>query len=274
MRSKVGRYSLHTFLFTSSILMLIPMFWMINMSFKSTNEIITSSAFALPEKFSFANYVDAWFKGHIGEYFFNSVFVTFVSTTFIIIFGSMAAYALSRMRWKFKDLFINAILLGMMIPIHATLIPVFITLKYMKLLNSSLCLILPYIASGLPMAIYIFRNFMLTIPKEMEEAANIDGCGVIRTFIFIILPNIRSAIITVIILTFMRLWNEFVLASVVIQKRALNTLPIGLQTFQTEFGVNWGGMAAGVVVSILPVFITYMIFNDMIDKSIVSGALK
>lgn len=257
-----------------TLIMAVPLAWVILMSFKNTREIIMTSPFSIPEVFRFGNYIEAWTKGQIGDYFFNSVFITGSSTLFVVLFGTLFAYALSRLRWRLKNFFFGIILLGLMIPIHATLIPVFVILKNMGLLNTHLCLILPYIASGLPMAIFIFRNFMIGIPKEMEEAAFIDGCGVFRSFFHIILPVIQPAIITVVILTFMHFWNEFVLASTVVQKKALGTLPIGLQYFQSEFTVDWGAMSAGIVVSVIPVFVIYLIFNDIIEKSVVSGALK
>ncbi len=274
MNLKWSRIAINSVMIILSIIMMIPLVWVILMSFKSTQEIILTSAFSLPKTFGFQNYVEAWVKGMIGEYFFNSVYVTSVTTLFVIVLGTLLAYALSRLRWKSKNIFFTIILLGLMIPIHARVIPVFIIIKNMGLLNSSLCLILPYIASGLPMAVYIFRNFMIGIPKEMEEAAFIDGCSVFRSFASVILPTIRPAIITVVILTFMQFWNEFVLASTVVQRKSLNTLPIGLQNFQSEFSVDWGAMSAGIVVSVIPVLIAYTIFNDLIEKSVVSGALK
>lgn len=274
MSIRLSKTLIFVFMLILSIVMLVPLFWVILMSFKDTTDIITSSPFSLPTSFNFQNYINAWVQGNIGKYFWNSIYITGITTLFVIVFGTMIAYALSRMRWKLKNFFFGIILVGMMIPVYATLIPIFITLKTFNLFNSPLCLILPYIASGLPLAVYIFRNFMIGIPKEMEEAACIDGCGVFRSFAFIIVPTIRPAIITVIILTFMGYWNEFVMAMAFIQNKAFATLPIGLQAFQGEFTVDWGSISAGIVVSIIPVLIFYLIFNDMIDKSVVSGALK
>ncbi|MFA9380462.1 MAG: carbohydrate ABC transporter permease [Acetanaerobacterium sp.] len=274
MKTRISRVSLHIVLIFLTGLMVLPLIWVVLMSLKSTQDIMTTSVFSLPSHPMIENYVAAWVDGHIGEYFFNSIFITSTTTIFVIAFGTMCAYALARLRWKRRNVFFTIILLGLMIPIHATLIPVFMILRNLHLLNTYLCLILPYIAAGLPMAIFIFRNFMMGIPKEMEEAACIDGCGVWRSFLLIILPIIRPAIITVIILTFMNFWNEFVVASTIVQRQALNTLPIGLQAFQGEFSVNWGAMSAGIVISIIPVLICYILFNDIIDKSVVAGALK
>jgi raffinose/stachyose/melibiose transport system permease protein len=270
----VSRAIINAVMALLSVLMTIPLIWIILMSLKSTREIIGTSVFSLPAAFRFDNYAEAWIKGMIGDYFLNSIVVTGASTFFVVALGTLFAYALARMRWRLSNLVFGIILLGLMVPIHATLIPVFVTLKHLGLLNSLLCLILPYIASGLPLAIFIFRNFMISIPKEMEEAAFLDGCSVPQSFSLVIVPVIRPAIITVVILTFMHYWNEFVFASTVVQRKALGTLPIGLQYFQSEFTVDWGAMSAGVVVSVVPVLVVYMIFNDVIEKSIVSGALK
>ena len=272
--SKSTRFILHIVIGFLAIMTLFPLLWILMMSVKDTQDILTSSAFSLPKTWHFDNYVIAWVKGHVGDYFFNSILVTVSSTLFVIILATLMGYAFSRLRWKHRDFVFAIVLLGLMIPVHATLTPLFVILKNMKLLNSYASLILPYVASGLPMAVFIFRNFMIGIPKEMEEAACIDGCNVYKSFFYIIIPIIKPAIVTVIILTFMHFWNEYVLASVIVQKQAFNTLPIGLKAFQSEFTVDWGAMCAAIIVSSIPVLIIYLIFNKIIDKSIVAGALK
>lgn len=271
---KSGKAIAYGILILFFVIMVVPMIWMILMSFKSTSEIMNGSVFSLPEQFNFNNYVVAWTEGKIKEYFLNSVIVTITATFFVIVFGATTAYALSRMKWRLKDTVLNFFLLGMMIPIHATLVPVFVTLKNLHLLNSYLCLILPYIASGLPMAIYIFKGFIIGIPHEMEEAAALDGCSTERAFVSVILPILKPAVITVVILTFLQFWNEYVMASTLVQNTKLNTLPIGMQAFKGEFSVDWGSMCAGIVVSALPIFVLYMIFNKTIDRSIAVGAMK
>ncbi len=265
---------LHLFIFILAVMTLFPLIWILLMSFKDTKDILMSSAFSLPKVWRFENYINAWVKGHIGEYFFNTVFVTAISTAFVILFGTSMGYAFSRLIWKNKNRVFTIVLLGLMIPVHATLIPLFVILKNMHVLNTHASLILPYIAAGLPMAVFIFRNFMIGIPKEMEEAACIDGCNVFQSFAYVIVPTIKPAVMTVIILTFMHYWNEYVVASVIIQKQTLNTLPIGLKAFQGEFTVDWGAMCAAIVVSSIPVLIVYLFSNDLIDKSVVAGALK
>ena len=271
---KPGRAAAYGVLIIFFIIMVVPMLWMLLMSFKSTSEIMRGSIFALPENFNFDNYISAWIQGRIGDYFFNSILVTAVSTFFVILLGVTTAYALARMKWKMRDGVLGFFLLGLMIPMHATLVPVFLTLKSLHLINSYLCLILPYIASGLPMAIYIFKSFIMGIPQEMEEAAALDGCSTERAFISVILPILKPSVITVVILTIMQFWNEQVMASTLLQNPSLNTLPVGLQAFQGEFSVDWGGMCAGIVISALPMLILYMIFNKTIDRSIAAGAMK
>jgi len=271
---KSTRVIIHVVIAFFLIMTLLPLVWILLMSVKDTQDVLTSAAFSLPKTWHFDNYIIAWVKGHVGEYFFNSIFVTVISTLLVIIFSTLMGYAFSRLRWKYRDTIFIIILLGLMIPVHATLIPLFVILKKMELLNSYASLILPYVASGLPMAVYIFRNFMLGIPNEMEEAACLDGCTIFQSFIKIIVPIIKPAVITVIILNFMHFWNEYVLASVIIQNQAFNTLPIGLKAFQSEFTVDWGAMCAAIVASSIPVLIIYLLFNDVIEKSVVAGALK
>lgn len=252
----------------------MPLVWLAIMSFKSNEEIIAGNIMALPKVPYTENYVEAWITGRVGKYFFNSVIVTFISLVLTLIFGVPMAYGVSRMRWKLSRPTLTLLMAGIMIPIHATLIPVFFILKNLKLLDSYFSLILPYVASTLPITVYIVKNFMISIPYEMEEAAYIDGCGTIRAFLCIIVPTIKQSLMVVITLNFLTFWNEYVMASTLVTDPTKYTLPIGLRVFSSDYAVNYGAIAAGVFISMLPVLIMYLLFTDFLEKGMIAGAIK
>lgn len=192
----------HAFLLIFAFIQVYPIFWLFEFSLKDNSEIFGGNIAGLPEHWRFSNYATAFFNANIMQYFFNSVLVTGVTILVTLVAAATAAYAISRMIWRGRETMLKVILLGMMVPIHAALLPLFIILSKTHLLNSYWSLIIPYVAFGLPMAIYLFTSFMASIPKEMEEAAAIDGCGIYQMFFRIIFPLIRPAIATVSIFTF------------------------------------------------------------------------
>lgn len=256
-----------------SVLQILPLLWLATFSLKTNKEIVTKHAFHLPERFLYENYILAWTKGKVASYFGNSVLVALVSLAVTLLLGAMIAYAITRMRFRFRKGLLFLFLAGMMVPIHAALIPLFILLKNMGLLKSYLAVILPYIGFGMPLAIFIFSNFLKAIPFELEEAAFIDGCGVLRSFFSIILPVIKPAFATVGIFTFMANWNEFIMAATFLQDASKNTLPLGLMAFQGQYSAQWGPMGAAIMIASLPVLLLYLFFNEAIENSFTAGAI-
>ena len=256
------------------IITVIPLLWMISLSFKENSEIIAGNVMSLPKSPTFQNYINAWIDGNVGKYFLNSVFIAVVSSLLTLIFGVPLAYAVSRLNWRIKNWVLTLVIMGIMIPIHATLVPLFIVYTKVGILNTHISLILPYTASALPLTVYIVRNFLLSVPIEMEEAAFIDGCGIIRGFLRIMLPTIKQSIVVVTILNFLSFWNEFVMASTLVNDAKLYTIPVGLSYFQGQYSVDFGAITACTVISVLPILITYVIFNDMLERGMVVGAMK
>lgn len=256
-----------------SVIQIFPLVWLVNFSLKSDSELYTSSSLALPETPMFSNYVDAWIKGNVAKYFFNSVFVTVASVGITVLLSCMMAYAISRMKWKGSNGVLTFFMLGMMIPIHATLIPLFLLMQKAGLLSSHWCIILPYIAAGLPLAVFIISNFLRSVPRELEEAAVMDGCGIFRTFASIVMPTLKSAISTVAIFTFMSNWNEFIMASTYLQKSEMYTLPIGLTAFKGAYSASLGPMCAAIVITCIPLIIFYCLCSEQVEKSFAAGAV-
>lgn len=272
--SKPRKVIIYTCLILFVCLTALPLLWIINLSFKSSTEIIAGNVFALPQNASFQNYITAWKDGNAGRYFLNSVIVSVVSSATSLIFGVPLAYAISRLHWKIKNGVFTLIIIGIMLPIHATLIPVFVIFSKLGLINTYSALIIAYTASAIPMTVYIVRNFLMSVPTEMEEAAFIDGCGIVRAFIRIMIPAIKQSLVVVTILNFLSFWNEYVMSVVLINNPEMYTLTVGMAFFQNMFTADYGAIAACTVISVLPVLFFYLVYNDVLEKGIVIGAMK
>jgi raffinose/stachyose/melibiose transport system permease protein len=223
---------------------LYPLLWLFLYSLKSNEEILGGSFFAFPKKFLWHNYKEAYENGHYIQYLGNSVLDTGVTLIFVILLSSMVAYAISRFRFRFSNVVMLVFLTGMMIPLQATLLPLTLIFKNLKfgsfhVLDSPLSLILPYIAFQLPIAIFILSGFMRGIPVEIEESAFVDGASIYRIFRSIILPISAPPMMTVCILTFINIWNEYILAATFISSEKWKTLPFGIYSFVSQYSVNY-----------------------------------
>ncbi|WP_438496995.1 carbohydrate ABC transporter permease [Paenibacillus sp. IHBB 3054] len=253
---------------------LYPLLWLLLYSLKTNEEIMDGSFFSFPKSFQWHNYKEAYTSGSYLKYLSNSVFVTAVTMIFVIVLASMVAYAISRFRWKYGNIVMMVFLMGMMIPMQATLLPLMIIFKNMHILNTHLSLILPYIAFSTPIAVFILSGFMRDIPHEIEESAFIDGASVYRIFRSIILPVSIPPVMTVCILTFINIWNEYILAATFISSEKLKTLPFGVYTFVSQYSVNYGNIGAFLVMGALPVILIYFFLSNRITKGMVAGAVK
>lgn len=264
----------HVFLIVIAFIQVYPLFWLFEFSLKDNSEIFGGNIAGLPKHWRFENYATAFFNANVMKYFFNSVLVTGITIVVTLIISAMSAYAISRMIWKGRETTLKIILMGMMVPIHAALLPLFIILSKTHLLNSYASLIIPYIAFGLPMAIYLFTSFMESLPKEMEEAAAIDGCGIYRMFMLIIFPLIRPAVATVSIFTFISSWNELMFAVTFINKAEYKTLTVGIMSMVGAYTTKWGEIGAGLMIATIPTVIMYLLLSEQVQKSLVAGAVK
>ena len=272
MKKKTCKILAYAAMLLFALIQIFPFLWLINFSLKGTAQIFTESSLTLPNPVIWNNYQEAWFKGNVAKYFMNSVLVSAVSVGGILLIAGMMAYAITRLTWKWKKGTFNLLMLGMMIPIHATLIPLFIVLKKMHLLSTHMGIILPYIATGLPLAVFIYSNFIRSIPFEMESAAAIDGCSVTKMYFKIILPILKPATATIAIFSFMSIWNEFIMASTFLQNQSLNTLPVGLMAFKGQYLTDWGPLGAAIVIASIPILLFYLIFSEQVEKSFAAGA--
>ncbi|MEK3888151.1 carbohydrate ABC transporter permease [Bacillus sp. FSL K6-3431] len=250
-----------------------PILWMVLNSFKSNIEF-AKNPFEIPTQWLIQNYKTAWETAHLDTYFLNSVIISVTAVIITVFIGALASYFLARFTYKWGKLLYAFFVFGLLIPIHATLVPMFLLMKNLNLLNTHIGLILPYIAFNLPITIFILVSFMRAFPKDIEESAIMDGCGVFRIFWSIILPMTMPALATVVILNFINNWNEFSFALVLINDDALKTLPLGLANFAGQYTTNYGAQMAGLTLAIIPTIVIYMLLEEYLVKGMTAGAVK
>jgi raffinose/stachyose/melibiose transport system permease protein len=257
-----------------AFIQLYPLIWLFFFSLKDNVEIFGANVLGLPKKFLWVNYKHVLLDSTLGLYFINSLLVTGVTIILSGILACMVSYAIARMKVRLNKVVLTLFSLGLMVPLHAVLLPVFVMLRNMKMLNTYQALILPYVAFALPMAIFILVGFFQTLPKELEESAFIDGSSIYGTFFKIILPLVKPAIATVSIFTFLSTWNEMMFAITFISKNQFRTLTVGILQMVGQYNTNWGDVGAGLVIATLPTILIYIIFSDQVESSMTAGAVK
>lgn len=272
--NKLGKAGLYGVLIIIAIFQLFPIYWLTLFSLKNNYEIFNLSPLAFPEQLRFENYVKVWTEGNIGTYFFNSVLYTVVSVVLTIVLASMLTFAVTRLKWRFNKLVLGLFMLGLMIPIHSTLIPLFSTYTQLGLINHPLSLILSYTAFNLPITIMILLGFYEALPHEIEEAAIVDGASIHQIFFRITLPMTAPVIATASIINMIYNWNEFVFVNTFISSDELKTLTVGIQNFIGQYSTDWGAIGATLMFSILPILIIFLILSDRIVEGIAAGSIK
>lgn len=250
-----------------------PIFLMLLSSFKSGREIMRDP-FALPQSFTLGNYVEAWTAGNFSTYFGNSVFVTACALLLVLALGSLAAYPLGRYAFRGKQWLMLYFLAGLMLPVRLGILPLFFLMRTLGLLNTPWSLILVYAASGLPFTIFVLASFFETLPRELEEAARLDGASEFRIYAQVMLPLIRPALATVAIFNFIPWWNDFFFPLIFIRAERFKTLPLGLFSFFGEHQNDWALLFAGLTITALPLLVLYLFASRQIIKGLTSGALK
>ena len=253
---------------------LFPVYWMFTFSLKNNEEIFGANVMGLPQNWLWQNYSRALNVGNMGQYFLNSLIVTVTSILFVLIAAIMATYAMTRLQWKGRKRMNSFFMLGLTIPIHAAIVPLYTTLSRAGMLNSYWALIIPYSAFSLSMGILISIGFMGDIPYDLDEAAFLDGCGVWGIFFRVIAPLMLPAVSTVGIYTFLQCWNELMFATVFISKEAYKTLPVGIQGLSGQYTTEWGPIGAALAMATIPTLIVYIFLSKQIQESFIAGAVK
>jgi N-acetylglucosamine transport system permease protein len=267
-------------LLTYLLVVVYPMVWLLYTSLKTDKDIFLDP-FELPalNNLQWVNFSNAWTKGNFGDYFFNSVIVTVMTVTLVVLLSSMAAYALSRFHFRGARPLFFYFLAGLMIPLQLGIVPLFFQMKDFGLLNSRWGLLTVYVAFGMPFSIFILTGFFRSLPSALYESALIDGAGEFRAFWSIMLPLARPGLITVAIFSFLGTWNEFFMAFMFLSGKGsehLRTLPLGLAnlTIVSQYRSDWGMAFAGLVLVMLPTLLVYSLLQKHLSKGITMGALK
>jgi multiple sugar transport system permease protein len=251
-----------------------PLYWLIASSLKKPADLGASPPKYFPNPISVSNYHDAFVTYDFGIYFRNSIIVTLIATALVLIAGTLAGYALGRLPMRGKFTLMVTLLIISVFPAIAVIAPLYVLEKNLGWLNSYQALIIPYTAFNLPFAIWILRNYMLGIPKEMEETGRIDGAGPIRTLWTIILPMALPGVFTAGIFCFTACWTEFLMALTFNISNNYRTIPVGIAEFGTVFTVPYGTIFAASVVAVVPIGILVFIFRKFVISGLTSGAVK
>ena len=271
---KPAKILMFLFLALFTIIQLYPLFYLSLFSFKSNNEIFLGNITGLPEQWRWSNYLKILNNSSLPLYLLNSVIVTSVTILFVILLSAAAAYAIQRMRWMLSKPTLIIFLLGIMVPFHAALLPLFIMFRKADILDTYPALIIPYVAFGLPAAIFIFTGFYKSVPFEFEESACLDGCSIYQTFLYIILPMVKPAVVIIAIFTYINTWNELMFAVSFISKKIYKTLPIGLMSLNGRYITDWGAIGAALLLASLPSLLFYLFFSKKVQDSVRAGAIK
>jgi len=256
-----------------SITCIFPAVWLFYSSLKSKSEFY-ANPISLPHSPDFGHYVSILTRSQILVWMGNTVRNSFLSLALILLLGFVIGYFLARFRFKGRTLLYNYYLIGILVPIHALMVPMYVEFTKTGLSDKWYTLILPYAAFGLPIAIFLVESYIRSIPIEVEEAANIDGCSFHRTLFSIVLPICRPILFTIAIIQFFVVWNEFTFALILISKQSLMTLPVGITLFKGQFVTDYPKMMASMLIAIFPAMLLYFAFSKQIIKGMVAGSVK
>lgn len=271
---KIGKIALWMVLVVVAVIQLFPLIWLVDFSLGSSNEMFTNGLLIIPEKIRWDNYVKAFVDGNFPHYLRNSILINTLAVALVILISIMAAFACLRMKWKLSGLVSTLLVLGMMIPIHATLLPNYKIYNTFHLTDTIWALLIPYVAFSLPQGMFLMTGFLQAIPKELEEAAVMDGCGIYRIVFQIITPLLKPSIATVAIMTFLNNWNEFMMASTYLSTPTWKTLPFSVLEFTGEYSSNYAVQFAVMALTAAPAVLVYVVLNKHITKGVAMGAVK
>lgn len=253
-------------------IVILPLIFIFITSFKSNDEIFMNP-WGMPEDFSIASYVQVFTEYKILRFLVNSIVYASVVCVVVVIISSMASYAIARMHWKFNKVCMNYFLLGIMIPIHSLLVPLYISVSRMRITNV-VALILIYIANSVPTAIFILTGYLAAIPVELEEAAVIDGASVRNLFLKVIVPLLKPSVATITILTFLGIWNDLMMGLIFLTKENNKTIQLFISQFKGDHFTNYSVLLSSIIISTVPMIIVYLFMSDRLINGMTAGAVK
>lgn len=257
-----------------AIIQLFPLIWLVDFSLCKSDQLFTSGILVWPEEFQWGNYITALTESNFLHYLFNSILVNALAVILVVIIAIMASFACTRMHWKLSGFTSILLMMGLMIPIHATLLPNYIIFDRVGILDTIFALLIPYVAFSLPQGFFLTSSYMDSVPRELEEAAIMDGCGIYRTLLVIVLPMMKVSIATVAIMTYLNNWNEFIMAMTFLSSPTWKTLPFAILEFTGQYSSDYAIQFAVMTLSALPAIIIYICLNKHITKGVAMGAVK
>lgn len=269
----ISQVALHSGLILWGIFCIFPLFWTLITSLKSTPELY-NAPFGFPQALKWSNYTDAWVFAKMGVYFLNSVLITVLSTVLVLFLASTSAFVFARFNFRFKGVLWAYVLFGFLIPHSILLVPLAILSRKLGVYNSQVGLSIIYAAVSIPWNTFFLRAFMETIPKELEEAAILDGAGMWAVFRHVMIPLSQPSLATMATFHFLYAWSEFILALVLTGTTESRTLPVGISLLEGFFTSNEPGVAAGMIITIVPAVIVFAFLQRYIIKGITAGAIK
>jgi raffinose/stachyose/melibiose transport system permease protein len=271
---QLRKIALYLILFAMTALWLAPIYTLVATAIKSRQDFYNNvGLFSMPKNIAWQNFTNAFFQGRLFRYMGNDLFICILKVPLGIIIEALAAFAITRLDIKHKTALFIFFIIGMMLPFQVALVPINVIYSRLNLLNTYGGLFYVYVGFGISYGILILRGFFRTIPKDIDDAAEIDGCNKWRLFWNIIIPISKPAIATLIITDFLATWNEYLLAMVIINDNTKKTVPVGLMTFVGEHGTDYGLLCAGVLISLLPVLAVYLIFQRYFVEGL-AGSVK
>jgi raffinose/stachyose/melibiose transport system permease protein len=250
-----------------------PFLWLVLTSLKTNAELL-DNPFSLPNKFQFKNYKEAVTSAGLGQLILNSLIISSIATVINIILSSMFAYSISRHNFFGSNFLFLMVVSGILVPLNALIIPYFAIINYLNLYDTRTGLILVYCAVGLPVSIYILTEFFKSIPKEIEEAAVVDGCNFLQRYIKIMLPLSVPGLMTAGTFQFILCWNEFIYAMLLTSSKNIRTIQFGISYFTNEFFSDYVSMFAAIVISIIPSITVFILFQERVITGLTAGAVK
>jgi raffinose/stachyose/melibiose transport system permease protein len=272
-RLRPGGVAVYIVLVLFLLLALVPFVIVVLASFK-TNAELSRGVFALPEVWRWENYVRAWTEGRFGQYFFSSVVVAVAVVSMATVFSILAGYAFGRMRFRLSGLLFGIFLLGIMVPQEAFIIPLYHTMRRLGLYDTYWAMILPQVGLSVCFGAFWMRGAFAGLPQDLEDAARVDGCSSWSALWRVLLPVVRPALLTLIVLLFVWTWNDFLLALVLVTSENLRTLPLGLAFFQGRYSMDAALVSAGAVMVAVPTIVIYVIFQRQFIQGVTAGAVQ
>jgi raffinose/stachyose/melibiose transport system permease protein len=257
-----------------AIIWIAPLALLVITAIRPLSDFVSNGPLSWPQQFTAANFADAWRIGNFSSTYRNSAILAVLKVPIGVLISAMLAYALSKLKIRFARIIMFAVFLGLTIPIYITIVPNFITLRSLGLTDSLVGLTGPYLAFGIPFCVLVLQSFFRQVPDEIIEAARIDGAGNWRIFFTIMLPLSAPALVTVAILDGVSTWNELLMALIILNSEGSKTVPVGLLNFQGQFANNNTGLAAGILIAVVPILIAYILLQRWIVGGLTAGATK